>query len=115
MHSATNATADEASPPKTTHSEADSALDLSTALLETGDDQRNNQDVILPDYDIDDEGYAQSTSTSYVSSIASDIRAGIEENGRLYPAYGMHKAWLPIDDAEVGPQSPPPIFEEPLN
>lgn len=52
------------------------------------------------DYD-DDDAYAESTSTSYLSSIASDIRRGIEENGRLYAAYGMHKAWLPIDDAEV--------------
>lgn len=52
--------------------------------------------------DDDDDAYAQSTSTSYLTSIASDIRRGIEENGRLYAAYGMHKAWLPIDDAEVG-------------
>lgn len=48
-----------------------------------------------------DEGYAASTSTSYVSSIASDIRRGIEENGRLYAAYGQHKPWVPVDDAEV--------------
>lgn len=51
--------------------------------------------------DISDEGYAESTSTSYVSSIASDIRRGIEENGRLYAAYGQHKPWVPVDDAEV--------------
>jgi hypothetical protein len=58
--------------------------------------------AIEPDFSTDDEGYAASTTTSYVTSIASDIRRGIEENGRLYSAYGMHKAWLPIDDAEVG-------------
>ena len=50
---------------------------------------------------IDDEGYAESTSTSYVSSIASSIRRGIEENGRLYANYGQHKPWVPVDDAEV--------------
>jgi len=51
----------------------------------------------------DDEGYAESTTTSYVSSIASDVRRGIEENGRLYAAYGQHKPWLPVDDQEVRP------------
>ncbi|KAK3322661.1 S-adenosyl-L-methionine-dependent methyltransferase [Apodospora peruviana] len=51
--------------------------------------------------DDDEDGYANSTSTSYLTSIASDIRRGIEENGRIYAAYGMHKAWLPIDDAEL--------------
>jgi hypothetical protein len=56
---------------------------------------------IEPDFSTDDEGYAASTSTSYLTSIASDIRRGIEENGRLYAAYGMHKPWLPIDDLEV--------------
>lgn len=50
---------------------------------------------------VDDEGYAESTTTSYVSSIASNIRRGIEENGRLYAAYGQHKPWLPVDDPEV--------------
>lgn len=53
------------------------------------------------DDDDDEDAYAASTSTSYLTSIASDIRRGIEENGRLYAAYGMHKAWLPIDDAEL--------------
>lgn len=50
---------------------------------------------------IDDEGYAESTSTSYVSSIASNIRRGVEENGRIYAVYGQHKPWLPVDDIEL--------------
>ena len=49
----------------------------------------------------DDEGYAQSTSTSYLTSIASDIRRGVVEGGRTYAAYGKHKPWLPVDDPEV--------------
>jgi hypothetical protein len=57
------------------------------------------------DDSLDDEGYAESTSTSYVTSIATDIGRGIEENGRLYANYGQHKPWLPVDDAEVR-QSP---------
>ena len=51
--------------------------------------------------DDDDEGYAQSLSNSYLTSIATDIRRGVIENGRTYAAYGMHKPWLPVDDAEV--------------
>ena len=50
---------------------------------------------------LDDEGYAESTTTSYVTSIAADIRRGIEEDGRIYAAYGQYKPWLPVDDAEV--------------
>ncbi|VBB81494.1 Putative protein of unknown function [Podospora comata] len=60
-----------------------------------------DNDSIEPDRWTDDEGYAESTSTRYLSSIASDIRRGVEENGRLYAAYGMHKQWLPIDDEEL--------------
>jgi hypothetical protein len=56
---------------------------------------------IEPEDFLDDEGYAESISTSYASSIASDMRRGIEENGRLYAAYGQHKPWVPVDDSEV--------------
>lgn len=52
------------------------------------------------DDSLTDEDYAQSTTTSYVSSIASDIRKGIEENGRTYAAYGSHEYGMPIDDVE---------------
>lgn len=60
-----------------------------------------DSDRIEADELMDDEGYAESTTTSYVSSIASSIRRGIEENGRIYAAYGQHKPWLPVDDMEV--------------
>lgn len=56
---------------------------------------------IEPDNSTDDEGYAASTSTSYVTSLASDIRRGVEENGRIYAAYGIHKPWMPVDESEV--------------
>ncbi|GJN81067.1 hypothetical protein PLIIFM63780_004599 [Purpureocillium lilacinum] len=55
---------------------------------------------IEPDAISDDEGYAASTSTSYMTSLASDIRRGIEENGRVYAAYGIYKPWMPVDDRE---------------
>lgn len=48
---------------------------------------------IEADDSLDDEGYAESTSTSYVTSIATDIRRGIEENGpavrQLWAAQAM--------------------------
>jgi SAM-dependent methyltransferase len=56
--------------------------------------------TIQPDSELSDEGYASSMTTNYVSSIASEIRKGIEENGRLYPAYGKNAYGLPIDENE---------------
>jgi hypothetical protein len=58
-------------------------------------------DWIEADEFLDDEGYAESTTTDYVSSIASEIRQGIVENGRVYAAYGQHKPWVPVDNSEV--------------
>ena len=55
---------------------------------------------IVPDLAESDEGYAESSSTSFATSIASSIRKGIEENGRLYPAYGQDAYGLPIDELE---------------
>jgi SAM-dependent methyltransferase len=57
--------------------------------------------AIEADDTIDDEGFAQSISTSYATSIATAIRRGVEENGRTYPAYGKHLAALPIDESEL--------------
>ncbi|KAK7894192.1 hypothetical protein LTR67_005950 [Exophiala xenobiotica] len=48
-----------------------------------------------------DEAFdAQSTATSYVTSIGSEIREGIEVYGRRYAAYGQHFYGLPIDEQE---------------
>lgn len=61
-----------------------------------------HESPMLPDFEIDDETWAQeSTSTSYVSSIASEISRGILENERLYPQYGKHSYGMPIDEAEM--------------
>ncbi|KAH7121873.1 S-adenosyl-L-methionine-dependent methyltransferase [Dactylonectria estremocensis] len=49
----------------------------------------------------DDEAYGESTNTSYLSSIASDVRRGIVENGRTYGVYGITKSWIPSDDLEM--------------
>jgi 2-polyprenyl-3-methyl-5-hydroxy-6-metoxy-1,4-benzoquinol methylase len=55
---------------------------------------------ITPDEIFDDEGFSESVNTSYVTSIASEIRRGIEENGRTYPAYGKNQYGLPVDERE---------------
>ena len=56
---------------------------------------------IQPDFDMDDEAYAESTTTSYVASIASEISRGVLENERIYPNYGNHNYGMPVDEAEM--------------
>ena len=51
--------------------------------------------------EISDEGYAESLTTSYETSIASEIRRGIAENGRVYPSYGKNMYGMPIDEQEL--------------
>jgi SAM-dependent methyltransferase len=48
-----------------------------------------------------DEGYAASDTTSYISSIATNIRKGIVENGRVYSNYGKNMYGMPMDDQEL--------------
>lgn len=50
--------------------------------------------------DFSDAGYAESTSTSYLSSIASSILRGVDENGRTYASYGKTLQGMPIDEQE---------------
>ncbi|CAO2653286.1 Nn.00g026970.m01.CDS01 [Neocucurbitaria sp. VM-36] len=58
-------------------------------------------DQITVDSDsFSEEGYAESTATSYLSSIASDIRRGVNENGRTYASYGKTLQGMPIDEQE---------------
>ena len=57
--------------------------------------------AIVPDNDLTDEAYAESTTTSYVTSIASEISKGVLENERLYPNYGQHSYGMPIDEDEM--------------
>jgi hypothetical protein len=46
--------------------------------------------AIDPDSHLNDEGYQESLATSLLSSMASDVRRGVLENGRLYASYGQH-------------------------
>ena len=56
--------------------------------------------AMIPDLDFSDEAYPESTSTSYVTSIASAVSRGVVENERLYPSYGQHSYGMPIDEDE---------------
>jgi ubiquinone/menaquinone biosynthesis C-methylase UbiE len=55
---------------------------------------------IEPGEGVEDEGFVESIVTSYVTTLASEIRRGVEENGRTYPAYGRNEYGLPIDESE---------------
>lgn len=57
----------------------------------------NIDGAIEPDNFLD-EGFAESINTDYATSIASEIRRGIEENGRTYPSFGKNEYGLPIDE-----------------
>ncbi|USP82267.1 hypothetical protein yc1106_09541 [Curvularia clavata] len=48
-----------------------------------------------------DEGYADSDTSSFLSSILSEVRRGVEIEGRLYPSYGKHEYGMPIDEKEM--------------
>ena len=53
-----------------------------------------------PDTVVSDSDYANSTSSSYATSIATSIRNGKHEYGRIYASHGKHDYGMPIDAAE---------------
>jgi SAM-dependent methyltransferase len=57
--------------------------------------------AMQPDNDSTDEAYAESTTTSFVTSIKSEVSKGVLENERLYPSYGQHDYGMPIDEDEL--------------
>lgn len=57
--------------------------------------------IVPEDETFTDPGYdSDSTAASYATSLASEIRRGVEENGRVYASFGKHEAQLPQDDEE---------------
>ncbi|KIW77629.1 hypothetical protein Z517_07461 [Fonsecaea pedrosoi CBS 271.37] len=63
--------------------------------------QQITQAAIEPDSPPEDEGFAESSTSSYCTSIQSEIRNGRIENGRVYAAYGRNEYGLPVDDYEL--------------
>lgn len=87
-------------------------LDATDPGLDSGVEQDYDQEndahhVIQPQTDTDtassetDEGYADSDASSFLSSILSEVRRGVEIEGRLYPTYGKHDYGMPIDEKEL--------------
>jgi len=60
----------------------------------------SDQHITVDSEDFSDQGYAESASTSYLSSIASNILRGVDENGRTYAGYGKTLQGIPIDEQE---------------
>lgn len=58
------------------------------------------QDLIAEDESVEDD-YAESTKSGYATSVASEVRRGVLENGRVYPSYGRHDYGMPIDEQEL--------------
>jgi ubiquinone/menaquinone biosynthesis C-methylase UbiE len=79
------------SPPLPPHHVGSAHPDIATQVAPT----------IQPDTDSSDEAYAESTTTSYVTSIASEISKGVLENDRIYPNYGKHSYGMPMDEDEM--------------
>jgi ubiquinone/menaquinone biosynthesis C-methylase UbiE len=59
-----------------------------------------DHEITVDSEDFSNQGYAESTSTSYLSSIASNILRGVDENGRTYASYGKTLQGMPIDEQE---------------
>lgn len=58
--------------------------------------------IAAEDDNFTDPGYdSHSISTSYMTSLASSIRRGVEEHGRTYASFGKHQQALPQDEEEM--------------
>lgn len=91
------------------------AIMSSTILEDRGssqESQNDNQSAATPDeqpepgqLEVDsadgDSAYGESTKSSYLTSIASEVTRGTYENGRRYHSYGSAEYAFPNDDNEV--------------
>lgn len=65
-------------------------------------DLDDNLSVITPsEFSDQDSLFADSSASSFLSSIFSSARDVVEENGRLYPSYGKYMYSMPIDEREL--------------
>ncbi|KAF1964487.1 S-adenosyl-L-methionine-dependent methyltransferase [Bimuria novae-zelandiae CBS 107.79] len=94
--------------PKTeNNAPVDSGVDASSA---SEYDQENSGDHLLEahnnadDDSFADEGYDGSDASSFLSSILSEVRRGVEIEGRTYASYGRHEYGMPMDEKELDRQ-----------
>ena len=48
----------------------------------------------------EDEGYIESSTSSFATTVVSEVSRLVEENGRQYPNYGRFEYGLPVDERE---------------
>lgn len=66
--------------------------------------QDNTSEVTPDDDGYLDEAYAESCHSgdwASLNSLASELRRGVVENGRVYPSYGRHEYGMPVDEEEL--------------
>ncbi|KAF1961838.1 S-adenosyl-L-methionine-dependent methyltransferase [Byssothecium circinans] len=81
----------------------DSGVDAGSS---TSFDQENYGNHVIQvqeddDSSFADEGYDGSDASSFLSSILSEVRRGVEVAGRIYPSYGKHEYGMPMDEKEL--------------
>ncbi|KAL1605109.1 hypothetical protein SLS60_004652 [Paraconiothyrium brasiliense] len=100
----------EAAPKPEPHADqapVDSGVDAGSA---SEYDQDNSGDHLLEAHNntdednFSDEGYDGSDVSSFLSSILSEVRRGVEIEGRQYASYGKHEYGMPMDDKELDRQ-----------
>ncbi|KAF2823178.1 S-adenosyl-L-methionine-dependent methyltransferase [Ophiobolus disseminans] len=95
-------------------SRADDAASSAASAIDSGVDAGPSRDQDIQGHNLlqagpesdeastdTDEGYADSDASSFLSSILSEVRRGVEIEGRLYPTYGKHEYGMPIDEKEL--------------
>ncbi|PVI04418.1 S-adenosyl-L-methionine-dependent methyltransferase [Periconia macrospinosa] len=80
----------------------DSGVDAGTSSEFDQDNYGSDIIQVQPDdASFSDEGYDDSDTSSFLSSILSEVRRGVEVEGRIYPSYGKHEYGMPMDEKEL--------------
>jgi SAM-dependent methyltransferase len=101
IHTSSQFAAEHTASAEPTTGETSGQVTNETYLFSNVGGRSSEAGSVISADDFSDEGYAASNTTSYISSIASDIRRGIVENGRVYPNYGKNMYGMPMDEQEL--------------
>jgi len=71
-----------------------------TNMADLSEEQREAQDQLEAESWDDDSAYAESTKSSFLTSLASEVTRGLYENGRRYHSYGDAEYAFPNDERE---------------
>lgn len=73
------------------------------------EEQQDAQDHLEAEAWDDDSAYGKSTSSSFLTSIASEVTRGLFENGRRYHSFGDAEYAFPNDERESIGHLPPNV------